>query len=201
MTIELANDQQQTSGERVYPLYPVMIRNLFKRFGDLSQDVLHASVGLVGEAIEWNNAGSRKHFIEEGGDYEFYLEALKQCFTAKLPKAPLPPHALAQDIELGNVHGRLTLLSGDLLDLAKKSWVYGKPYDTEKATLLVILVEINLNALYSFYGVTRGDVQHANMVKLIGPGGRFESGFYSDAAAIARVDKVGEGRTFMSDKS
>ena len=201
MSIEVAQDNQQ-SAERVYPAYPVMIKNLFKRFGSTTEDVLHASIGIMGEAVEWRNAGSRKHFIEEGGDFEFYLEALKQSFAAKPPaKYRLEPHPLAVDITIGNVQDRLNLLSGDLLDLAKKSWVYGKPYDTEKATVLVLLIEINLAAMYGFFGVSRHEVLHANMVKLIGPGGRFESGFYSDSAAIARADKIGETRNFMSDQT
>jgi hypothetical protein len=41
-------------------------------------------------------------------------------------------------------------------------------------------------------------VQYTNMVKLIGPGGRFESGFYSDQAALDRNDKKPETqRKFM----
>ena len=79
--------------------------------------------------------------------------------------------------------------SGALLDVVKKSWVYNKPLNVAGIDDCLRRLRANLDFLYELLATTCEQVQHTNQVKLIGPGGRFESGFYSDAAAIARADK------------
>lgn len=182
---------------RIYPAYGDMVRQLFKLMPEHPRaSLLHAVVGISGEAAEFANATSFKNILEEGGDMEFYVEAAKQHFTPDYSEVAfivdLDPRARA--IPIGNVFDNMVSLAGDILDLVKKTWVYNKdPADVAaKLTAFFVLLEMNLAALYEMFGLDKLVVQHANQVKLIGPGGRFESGFYSDAQANARADKAAD---------
>ncbi len=172
--------------------YDEMIRRLFKTNlgGDnVHSALMHAAIGLAGELTsEFAQITSSKNFIEECGDVEFYLVAAKQQF----------PHdyewetnfTTNKGFNLGNVADRLVLYSGDILDATKKSWVYGKSPDWPAIETRLNDIEEGLSFLYGLFGTNAEDVQMSNMTKLIGPGGRFASGFYSDAQAQARADKV-----------
>lgn len=186
---------------REYPPYPVMIDRLFKQMPDVPfATLLHAAVGIVGEAAEWLASDSFKNIKEEAGDMEFYVCALKSHFimdpdgAAKLNIADMR----AVNPTVGMVFHNVVTLGGDIIDVVKKSWVYNKPLNTAELTRLVILLDINLDAIYRIFALDKSLIQRENQVKLIGPGGRFESGFYSDSAAIARKDKQpGEDRSFF----
>lgn len=191
----------KTTPEREYPSYPLMVSRLFKQMPDVPfASAMHAAIGLAGEAAEWLAADKRKNVIEEGGDIEFYLEALKQHVAADIGGAM---NLKVQDMRavnctIGSVFTNVMTISGDILDVVKKSWVYQKALNHAEVTRLVLLLEINIETIYEMFGANRKQVQHLNQVKLIGPGGRFESGFYSDSAAIARNDKQpGEDRSFF----
>lgn len=197
---------QEMQQGRVYPTYDVMISRLFKTMGGF-HDHMHAAIGMAGEAAELLNANGRKNILEECSDIEFYIEAMKQRIPNVLsavtellqdPNGMRPDNAaLLMAPTLHNVATNIVTVTGEILDITKKSWVYNKDFDTKKVVLYLMILENQLDFLYGCIGTTRADVQHANQVKLIGPGGRFESGFYSDDAAIARADKVGEGRSFI----
>lgn len=185
---------------RKYPSYSSMISNLFKLITDGDNpfgSLTHAMVGIVGEAIEFKNSTSRKNLIEESGDLEFYIEALRQHYRWKEQHVAIDNGDTRAHATVSSVFDNIISLSGDILDIVKKSWVYRKDLNEKELARLHTLLELNMLYVYEFFGLNRADVQWANMLKLIGPGGRFEAGFYSDAAAIARADKVGEGRKFM----
>lgn len=86
----------------------------------------------------------------------------------------------------GVLHGAVGLSgeAGEILDLVKKSWAYGKPIDCDK------LIEEMGDALHYMtmlcikLDVTFGDLMAANKRKL---DKRYPNG-YSDKAAIARAD-------------
>lgn len=191
---------------RIYPTYDVMIARLFKTTGGFN-DHMHAAIGMAGEAAELLVAHDKKNIIEECADIEFYIEAMKQripnvleVVTALLedPSGMRPDYApLLMRPTIHNVVTNIVIVSGEILDITKKSWVYNKEFDAKKVVLYLLILETQLDFMYACIGTTRADVQHANQVKLIGPGGRFESGFYSDSAAIARADKVAETRSFI----
>jgi NTP pyrophosphatase (non-canonical NTP hydrolase) len=75
--------------------YAHMVRALFKRegFNANSGAIMHAAIGIAGEAGElidavkkdwaYNNPLDRDNVIEELGDLEFYMEALRSelCIT------------------------------------------------------------------------------------------------------------------------
>jgi hypothetical protein len=192
---------QPTEHERVYPSYSGMIKNLFKQMPDVPYaTLLHAAVGIAGESAEWLAADKRKNILEEGGDMEFYVEALKQHFDWNMAGALSLGivDIRAANLTIGTVFINVVTLAGDILDIVKKSWVYTKPLNTSELTRLVMILEMNLEVISELFDTSRPKIQKMNQVKLIGPGGRFESGFYSDGAAIARADKVpGEDRSFF----
>jgi NTP pyrophosphatase (non-canonical NTP hydrolase) len=81
---------------------------------------------------------------------------------------------------------------GEVLDIAKKSWVYGKQLDAEN-----LLEELGDSLFYfqkmlNMMGWTIQDVQAANVAKLAK---RYPLGTYTDAHAIARADKAITGET------
>lgn len=183
--------------EYEFPDYTIMIQRLFKRMEDTNNphhDLMHAAIGLAGEAVELNNVVDHKNFIEEAGDLEFYIEAAVQqlpegCRVAVDLSAEQETAApLALQHCLQNVVNQ----TGDFLDLAKKSWVYRKDMDYDKAVRMLCTLTDLLSRLYRIFGTTRAEVKYCNQYKLIGPGGRFRSGFYSDSDAQARADKAGE---------
>lgn len=189
--------------KRIYPSYPQMIKQLFKPMATVNDQLMHAAIGLGGEASELMCSMTMKNTKEEMGDLEFYVEALKQQFNADFTASFPAENDLLRyysSITLGNVFTNLCIIAGEILDAAKKSWVYNKELDAKRMTQLVITFEVNLEALCRMMDVKREDIRLQNQIKLIGPGGRFESGFYSDGAAIARADKVVSERTFIGSK-
>lgn len=204
----MSNESQATTVNpaltRDYPSYPVMIQRLFKQIPDQPfATLLHAAVGIAGESAEWVSAHNYKNVVEEAGDMEFYVEALKQHFPMNIPGlvGKQVPDIRAANLTVGTVFMNVVTLAGDILDIVKKSWVYGKPLDDIELTRLVLILEMNLDAIYGLFDTTKAAVQFRNQVKLIGPGGRFESGFYSDAQAVARADKQpGEDRSFFGKR-
>lgn len=177
-----------------FPSYPVMIERLFKKIEDGDNPygtLMHAAVGVVGETIELQDFKDKAHFIEEAGDLEFYLEAMAQAIIANLESAlPEPVTVWVGAQSEVNVFGNIVSAGGDIVDLAKKSWVYRKPLNVEGLVNCAEIIRQHLNWLYNHFDTTREEVLYENQVKLIGPEGRFREGFYSDAAAIARADKA-----------
>jgi hypothetical protein len=184
--------------ERVYPDYRFMVKGLFKIMpGNNHEALLHAVIGISGETAELMASQDIANTIEECGDLEFYVEAACQQLPAMSitmsDVQEVTASARKRALQFnGNMAQAMSVIAGDILDLVKKSWVYGKALDLGKMTLLIVELELVLTAFYLDIGVTKRAIRHANQVKLIGPGGRFESGFYSDAAAIARADKAAE---------
>jgi NTP pyrophosphatase (non-canonical NTP hydrolase) len=81
--------------------------------------------------------------------------------------------------------------SGEVLDLIKKHWVYGKPLDKEKLVEELGDIFFYFTALLIQLDVDIGEVTVNNVQKL---SKRYPTG-YSDAAAIARVDQNASGST------
>lgn len=182
-----------TQGNQPFPAYAVMIKNLFKPMEGEHSQLMHAAIGFSGETTEFAQATSRKHFIEEAGDLEFYLEAMRQQikfdaeFGAKLGVSNYRPTGIV------NAFDNITSIGGEMLDACKKSWVYKKPVDDNRLSYLICAANENLDFLYEVFGTEGPAVLLANQNKLIGPEGRFRDGFYSDMAAQQRADKVADG--------
>lgn len=79
-----------TGGTELY--YGEFVRHLTKNMGSYKQDVMHAAVGIAGEAGElldavkkhwaYDKPIDRANMIEELGDLEFYMAALRMLIGA-----------------------------------------------------------------------------------------------------------------------
>jgi len=160
--------------------YPSFVRARFKTMPTRLLSLLHAAIGIAGEALEAANAVTREHGIEELGDIEFYLEA---GYHLVLP-SDLRPNRQASG------HTRFQTLenAGIPLDIVKKAWVYNRPFNDTHFLQSLNVVANDLEELYHLAGFTQALVLSVNMEKLAR---RYPVG-YTDEAAQARADKQGE---------
>jgi hypothetical protein len=163
----------------VFETYPAFVRTRFNFMASPAEAIIHAVVGLVGELGELRVADDRTNFIEELGDFEFYLEALKQVTN----HAPYENAYYGTDC--GAIFKSLYSITTALLDFAKKEWVYKKNVDPAHYHEGINHIETCLKGLYSLFNIDRAFCIAANIAKLEK---RYPSG-YSNAAAIARADK------------
>ncbi|CAB4159129.1 NTP-PPase_u4 domain containing protein [uncultured Caudovirales phage] len=77
--------------------------------------------------------------------------------------------------------------AGELLDAVKKHWAYGKDLDVTNVIEELGDIEFYMQALRTSLSLTRQEILEANVEKLLR---RYPAVRYSDAAAIARLDKV-----------
>lgn len=78
--------------------------------------------------------------------------------------------------------------AGELLDAIKRFVIYNKPLDRENVVEELGDLEFYIEGLRAELGISRDETLTANKFKLLGK--RYASGTYSDAQAIARVDKA-----------
>jgi hypothetical protein len=171
--------------------YPDMVSSLQKKMGSQGADVLHAAVGICGEAAELAVARSVEDIVEELGDMEFYVEACFQALGGRLVTDY--PLVLDQGDPAGmqclsTAPTYLMVMAGHLLDKAKKSWVYEKPVDQVGLRTDLLRLEVAMRVLRELIQVSRTDVLRANQNKL---GKRYPGGVYTNQAAITRADKGG----------
>lgn len=172
-----------------------MVADLFKKDPVPLNMLMHAVIGLAGESGEWRAATSFKNAQEEAGDFRFYMVAIRQRLslrpggieeTKEVIESPYytPNHATVMD----NIH----IISCEILDLAKKSWVYGREVKQYEIWQQLALLEINFRyQCEEVMGVDIVlDVEDGNLEKLLkGDKARYKTGSYSDAQALARADK------------
>jgi len=158
--------------------YPAFVAERFTKHCTGPEGIIHASIGIVGEIFEMKTAPTRQALLEEAGDLEFYIQALR--FDAK-EVVSLRPGGLLM------VFHDMECLAQDILDAAKKHWVYAKELSDLVEPKLYQL-ESHLCGLYEIIGVSRPAVIFGNMEKLTK---RYPTG-YTDALARARLDKVGQ---------
>ena len=185
-----------------------MVLALFKTKGyNVKMEALvHASVGVIGEAVELMFSDSAENMIEEFGDEEFYVEATLQAVIALYPEdRSLVTRELfnmyviqsmenVEDVSVSD----LVYYGNEVLDFAKKLWVYNKPQEEVMDKLLQSLAALkaHLLALYEMTHLTEDVIRGMNQTKLIygtpDKPARYPGIAYTDAAAQARADKVGE---------
>lgn len=155
--------------------YPEFVKARFLKRNIGPEGLMHAAIGIIGEVVEWYEAKTFDHRVEELGDIEFYLEAASQGIGPGLYNEAMVARR------------SLLYLAADLLDLAKKSWVYGKEIDPVLLRSLLADLHHELGVAYHSMATTREFVIQANITKLLK---RFPEG-YTDELAIARLDKTG----------
>lgn len=171
--------------------YDQMVLSLFKEMGSESATLMHAAVGVMGEAVELRMAvilNDRENVIEEAGDAFFYLQKILSMYGWN-------PHTFAvpSATELMTTAGfqdpaeRLMHEAGTILDLIKKVWVYERPIDQ------VVLCKAVGRFMYHFFDTLQGfgidfdGVLEYNQIKLAK---RYPSGVYTNQDAQARADKA-----------
>jgi hypothetical protein len=174
--------------------FPQMITNLFKPMDGVGARMMHACIGMAGESSELRNAFGRKHVIEEFGDLEFYIEAAWQELPEGTRMTEYSRTRMFAGPAFGDIVNDIHIETGNLLDYAKKVWVYGGSKGDRNSVIAEALVSLegSMQAAYEMLGLDRIEVQAANMDKLLGTAdstGRYESGSYSDEQALARADK------------
>jgi hypothetical protein len=160
--------------------YPVFVAHLFAKRSQGVDGLLHAAIGIIGEVIELERATSYDNLVEEAGDIEFYLEAGRQVIQAR----PLTAVAVAPNT-LVDLFPYLRQHAAEILDHAKKAWVYNKLAGPQALAWHFLSISAGLDVLAELLDVPRDTFASANMTKLRK---RYPNG-YTDAAAQARADK------------
>jgi hypothetical protein len=178
--------------------YGEFVKSRAKKLPTLVEDFLHMAVGMSGEAAELLEADTLENVKEELGDFCFYWEGARQAFSLMVVEHPAQEtYDLLDKIEFQTGGAPLTtqglclcVNAGAVLDYAKKLWIYNKPIKEIQNKIGRALY--GTRELMTVIAKSRGwelnDVEGANRDKLLL---RYPSG-YSDQAAQARADKVGE---------
>lgn len=94
-----------------------------------------------------------------------------------------------QDME--HMHAALGVAgeAGELADAIKKHVIYGKPLDRENIVEELGDLRFYMQQIMNMHNITENEVLQGNAEKL---SKRYPKGEYSNVAAVARLDKVGE---------
>ena len=145
--------------------------------------VLHASIGMMGEWIEIQFAKDRANIKEELGDFWFYLTALKSVLGIDSVE---PTRNICTS--LAGTCSNMLMHLGDLLDTSKKISIYNKELDNSPGSYFNGIVE-SIHYTFLDYIETLGfsveNLEQANKEKLTQ---RYPIG-YSNQAAQDRADK------------
>lgn len=151
------------------------------------ENMLHAAIGMIGEAVELGRAATAENFLEELGDFGFYHEHFWLA-TQQLSLPPLLiPGSQKLNFTFNEASNFLVDGSGTILDCVKKMWVYQEPFEKRAAAVGVAWWQLSqaLDVIAEVMRVSWLDVRLDNVRKLEK---RFPTG-YSNAAAQARADK------------
>lgn len=151
-------------------------------------NILHAAVGMIGEAVEAAYAMERVLLVKELGDFEFYFEFYRQWVpgadTCNTEDFVWDATGIPQAFDI------LIASAADVLNLAKKAWAYETPIDSLDFCSHIPILRNALDALYEYLGIDREQVLLVNYTKLMK---RYPDG-YSDHAARARADGERDAR-------
>lgn len=203
--------------------YPDFVRNLFKLMGDPVRDMMHACAGIAGEGGEILDIAKKvwvygkqldsRNLVEELGDLRFYYQAALNLLEVTdevvrqravnrrvIALTGTPADTLLRACSNLNVH------AAKALDVAVEGWDLRTEPDAFEVGCMTDNMLDALCATRSYYSyllemmdISDLNVQAHNMFKLsLNPDARFPGGVYTDAAAIARADKVAEGETASS---
>lgn len=154
----------------------------------LAEDLIHATVGIVGELIELRAATTRENILEELGDIEFYCVHYELAWARSGYLFGGAQFEIDVEVQtpFGHAVDAALLQAGSLLDLAKKQWVYNKKDLIGNAQAMYNGLRLDLRHLHTLLGVHEGTLRANNEAKLML---RYPRG-YSDAAAQQRADKA-----------
>lgn len=171
--------------------YEQFVRSRVKWLSGFQADFLHAAVGILGELIEFKASVGRDHGLEELADIEFYLVHMQIAANdyAGHPDFHLDRtwHREVAGWDFTSAINDAITCAGNLLDYAKKMWVYNKPPKELIDDIVNDFQELltNLNTIHQFMGTSCGVLRANNEAKLRI---RYPRG-YTDTHAQARLDK------------
>lgn len=172
--------------------YDQFVRWLFKPGTDQVM-ALHCALGLAGEVGELVEDGADA--VEELGDIEFYMQAARNHYGVSRPYI-LASRFINYFRPICTIQDRLIIACGEICDVVKREYIYGKPRDVAAFVHSMHRMEAALNYYRSsMLGLTKTSEEHrqaiiqANAEKL---SKRYVSLRYSDEQAIARADKKAE---------
>lgn len=179
---------------------PDLVRRLMKDPDDIlssmdpfKMDLLHATIGMAGEARELMEAMHPDAILTELGDCSFYFEALCQWFQTT-EDALLTQFSSRQPVYYRCLEGAppslrakavVVLEAGGLLELVKKHVVNGHEFREAEALEHMARYAAALQSLAVLEGFTEADVNEKLVEKL---GARYDNLVYSDSASISRED-------------
>lgn len=144
--------------------------------------------------------GLLNNLTEEGGDHEFFLTGIENCFlingvnpfeSTTEPTGMLPWVLSTKNTKFSSPLSYISALAviyGDLADLIKNQTIYRKGRaESIEVCRLVYQARVILGRIYESFGLTRDAVIAYNKVKL---SKRYASLTYTDANAITRADKA-----------
>jgi NTP pyrophosphatase (non-canonical NTP hydrolase) len=126
-------------------------------------------------------------------EYQRFVGALFKCFyrapTSEEVDAANGERAFVLDFNATLMHAMVGISgeAGELLDAAKKAWVYNKPLDRDNMVEELGDLFFYMVKAMDLLGVTLGDVVRQNQAKLLR---RYPNGVYSDRDAQTRADKT-----------
>ena len=179
-------------------MYALMVKDLLKDMGSHAATVLHAALGISGEAGETIPAVIRDDFpnmVEELGDGLFYAQGLLNMFGWTLEEM-LETIASGDDQDLiddflQSPGAGMVYYASNIIDEVKKTWAYNKEMNVPALKYSLGMYYRMLEETLSEWDLTFDDIEAHNQNKLVsGPNARYPSGKYSDAAAQARADKA-----------
>jgi hypothetical protein len=190
------------------PTFEQMVKDLFKVMEGPGAAMLHAAIGIAGETGELRQATTRKNQLEELSDIEFYLEAAWQQvdMTRETAKSEYGMYIIGVGVDAGSALDYIHIEACEILDHAKKVWVYGSGNRDEHIIPHLVALESHLADYYELIGTSREQILQINQDKLLGNekiAGRYATGKYSDEQALARADKVeeeGTKRSFLGQR-
>lgn len=153
-------------------------------------DLLHAAIGLAGEAGELVVAlqsGDLVNIEEELGDIEFYAQMALTNLDIKLVDIMSLDNIGSLFPACPDLGSAYTVAATEFLDQVKKYVIYNKPMPASLHTNLGRVLA-TVSSVMSSYGFSRGGIRAANREKLER---RYPTG-YTDAHAQARLDKVAD---------
>lgn len=166
-----------------------MVNTLLKPGGDIlasltaeKVNLLHNTIGLVGEVGELVAATDETNIEEELGDIEFYYTGL---YSAIVLENYLLVDTNTITRPKSMILRSMTIISTDILDNVKKHVVYNKPLDERKLVEQLGEFRKQLIYFYTCVGITRQQAIDACAAKLAV---RYKNG-YTDQAAQDRADK------------
>lgn len=185
--------------------YQLMVKALFKDFGDQHKNILHAFVGQSGELGElidavkkhwaYDKPLDRDNVLEELGDLHFYMTAFEQTISLTVPPdacwekaAEMIRSSPPADVEyilklLLGMQNAIGYISSGLLKQESSL------ADTLRVAMAYTKVEVAFAVLAQYFGYTMQEIEAANMDKL---SKRYPDKVFKSEHAQQRLDKAHE---------